>query len=248
MDMRACIAWLRNNRLTLLLWLLGALFVLDVGLIALYLHRGFASTPTTAQIADTTAQIADVMPMVVGAGVLVALLSLTITSRRNASEDFLDSAAELFQRAYDALAQLDNLGRPKNSRLNWLAAARFLRAAENLGNQITEESHKLVYREQREYWRAKLYELIHPTIEAFPADYYAEKPEHVAIGYPTDARAPLSTKSLAVLYRFVRWPEGLEDPIKNEPEFSEQESEHMRSFGPRGLGELLGRVEALKKK
>lgn len=129
--------------------------------------------------------------------------------------------------------------------MNWLASARFLRAAENLGTQITEESHKLVYREQLEYWRAKLHELIYPGTAGFPAEYYAEKPSHM-LTYSRDERPPLSVASLAVLYRFVRWPTGFEDPIKSEPPFSEEEIERMRTFGPRGLGELLAQVRDLK--
>ena len=214
--------------------LLGA----DVLLIAAYVGSALLSNSRTFSLVDLG-------PMLVGAGVLVALISLALTARRNASEDFLESSSQLLERAYTTLAQLDDQGRPKNSRTNWLAAARFLRAAQNLGDQITEQSHKVVFREQLEYWRAKLYELIYPRSTGLPMDYFAEKPEHM-LGYTDRDRPPLSVKSLAVLYRFVRWPVGFEDPIKSEPGFTDEEIERMRAFGPQGLGELLARVKELK--
>jgi len=214
--------------------LLGA----DILLIAAYVGTALVSQSQTFSLVELG-------PMLVGAGVLVALTSLALTARRNASEDYLKSSSQLLERAYTTLPQLDDQGRPRSSRMNWLAAARFLRAAENLGAQITEASHKVVFREQVEYWRAKLYELIYPSSAGFPMDYFAEKPEHF-LGYTNRDRPPLSVKSLAVLYRFVRWPVEFEDPIKAEPGFTDQEVERMRAFGPRGLGELLARVKEFK--
>jgi hypothetical protein len=222
----------------ILLWILMALLGIDVLLIAAYVGSALL-------LNSRTFSLVELGPMLVGAGVLVALISLALTARRNASEDFLESSGQLLERAYTTLAQLDDQGRPQSNRMNWLAAARFLRAAENLGAQITEDSHKVVFREQLEYWRAKLYELIYPSSAGFPMDYFAEKPEHM-LAYTDRDRTPLSIKSLAVLYRFVRWPVGFEDPIKAEPGFTEEEIERMRAFGPRGLGELLARVNDLK--
>ena len=52
--------------------------------------------------------------------------------------------------------------------------------------------------------------------------------------------------SLAVLYRFIRWPEGVEDTIQDEESFSDEEIQKMVSFGPRGLGKLLSELKRLR--
>jgi hypothetical protein len=220
-----------------LLWLLVGLLGIDLLLVTAQLIRAVTS--------GVSVSFGDAGPLLVAAGVFTALVSIALTARRNASKDFLEAAAELLERAHTTLAQLDDKGRPKNSRLNWLASARFLRAAEQVAANISEPSHVKIFREQREYWRARFYDLISPTYDGFPSAYYAEKPEHM-LGHGADVRSPLSERSLTVLYRFVRWPKDFADPIENEPEFTENEIEKMRAFGPRGLGELLASVRGLK--
>lgn len=131
-------------------------------------------------------------------------------------------------------------------RLSWLSAARLIRTAEKLSEGITERNHRLIYREKREYWRTRLYTLIFPTTEGLPASFYAEKPEHM-LGYTGRVRSPLAEKSLAFLYRFVHWPENVPDPIGQEPNFTDEEIERMRSFGPRGLGNLMAAVRQLQR-
>jgi len=62
-----------------------------------------------------------------------------------------------------------------------------------------------------------------------------------------DVREPLSDRSIAVLYRFVRWPMDVEDSFKNEKPFTEEEIEQMKSLGPRGLGELMDELGQIRK-
>ncbi len=68
------------------------------------------------------------------------------------------------------------------------------------------------------------------------------------IAYSGRVRDPLSEKSMAVLYRFIRWPAGLADPIGKEPVFTDDEIERMQAFGPRGLGSLMAEVRTLSRK
>jgi hypothetical protein len=46
----------------------------------------------------------------------------------------------------------------------------------------------------------------------------------------------------------VRWPEGQEDPLKNEEEFTKGEINKMALFGPQGLGALLEDFQELRSK
>ena len=190
---------------------------------------------------------AEVTPFVVALGVLVALVTFSGGQRRQESQDYLESASDLLEKAYRALAdEKDDLGRPLNSRLNWLTAARLITTAQQTSQDISMTSHQLIWVARREYWRGQLYDLIRPA-DDFPSEYFAEKPEHMR-GYVGKVRAPLSESSLAVLYRFIKWPEGLEDPLRNQDKFTEQEIQHMIHFGPKGLGLVLEKVRALSGK
>ena len=186
--------------------------------------------------------VSEVTPPLVAAGVLVALVTLLFNRQRTQSEDYLEHAQDLLEKAYSRLAVLDEKGRPQNKRLNWLTSARLIRTAQAVANKIEEPSHREIWNEQLNYWRGRFYDLIFPNQEGFPSDYYAEKAEHMFVHSGTD-RSPLSVKSLAVLYRFIRWPEGQEDPIRGEPAFTEEEKQRMLTFGPRGLGKLLEQVD-----
>ena len=70
-----------------------------------------------------------------------------------------------------------------------------------------------------------------------------ESPEHFNV-WSGDQRAPLSERSLAYLYRFIKWQEGEGDPVAT-LEFTDEEVEQMRTHGPTGLGQLLTKARAL---
>lgn len=229
-----------ESAMNILIWFTAAVLSVDVLLIGFILVQRVCAEPPIVSILDLG-------PFIISVGVLVAFLTFLFTLRRGRSDDLLNAATDLLEKAYQMLSPTNEEDQPKNDRRAWLSAARLIRAAEKLGARITEESHRLIYRENREYWRARFYDLIFPSIEGLPSTFYAERPEHM-ISHPLDVRAPLSEKSIAFLYRFVRWPKGLEDPIRDEPNFTEEEVERMCTFGPRGLGNLLVSVRQLRQK
>lgn len=224
--------------MNILIWFTAAALTVDVLLIGTILVQRVCAAPPIASILDLG-------PFIISIGVLVALLTFLFTLRRGRSDDLLKAATDLLEKAYQTLSPAAEAAQPPNDRRAWLSAARLISTAEKIGERITEASHRLIYREKREYWRARLYDLLFPSTEGLPSTFYAEQPEHM-IGHSDDVRAPLSEKSIAVLYRFVRWPEGLADPIGDEPDFTAEEIERMRTFGPRGLGNLLARVRHLR--
>jgi hypothetical protein len=90
-----------------------------------------------------------------------------------------------------------------------------------------------------------VYDLIFPSVpEGLPSSFYADKPEHM-ISHSSEARDPLSEKSLAYMYRFVQWPQEKVDPIGEEPIFTDVEIDKMRTFGPRGLGNLIAEARRI---
>lgn len=221
-----------------LLIIVAVTLALDAGLIAGVLISRLLCPPNSLSLLD-------IGPLFVAAGVLIALVTFLANLNRARSQDVLEAATDLLEKAYEKLAPHGDSTQPSNRRLTWLSAARLIATAERLEKHLTEPSHQLIYREKREHWRTRLYELIFPSIEGLPSSFYAENPEHM-IAYSGQVRDPLSEKSLAYLYRFVRWPEGLPDPLGDESPFTDEEIDRMQSFGPRGLGNLLAEVRRLR--
>jgi hypothetical protein len=224
--------------MTVIIWAAVTLLLADAALIAWLL---------TLRALDPIAKtgVADIAPLVVLAGVVTAILAFLFNLRRARSEDVLEAAADLLQKGHDAL--LSRTGDLTDRRHAWLSAARLIATAETLSKDMPEPSHKVIYEQKKEYWRGRLYDLIFPKVpEGLPATFYAEKPEHM-IAYSGDVRDPLSEKSLAFLYRFIGWPADRPDSIGKEPIFSDAEIERMRTFGPRGLGNLINDARSFAK-
>lgn len=226
--------------MTTALWIIAALLALDAGALALVLYCRLASAPAAVSVSDLG-------PFIAIAGVLTALVAFLFNLRRGRSTDILEAATDLLEKGYASLESEKDSPTPTSRRLAWLTAARLIATAEMLEKKITEPSHREVYVQKREYWRTRLYELIFPSSpEGLPGSFYADKPEHM-IAHLAQEREPLSERSLAFLYRFIRWPDETSDPIGKVTAFTEEEIAHMQSFGPRGLGNLLSAVRQLKK-
>jgi hypothetical protein len=222
------------------LWCCALLLCLAIGLII--------GAVLTALAGHST--FTDVLPQLtvlgVLSGALVALAALLINLTRGRSHDNLMNTIDLLERAYQVLAQSDPSGVPPNRRENWIAAARFLKSAEDLSGQIVEPSHRRVYEDRLLHWRLRFHDLIQPTDEGFPETYFAERTRDV-FAWGQRTRPPLALASLAVLYRFIRFPESYADPLKKEPLFSSEEIHRMKTFGPKALGRHLVRVEEARK-
>jgi hypothetical protein len=196
-------------------------FLLWFCLLALIVDGVLVAAVLILRLQAGTASITDLAPTLIVAGVLTALISFSANLRRARSDDLMKAATELLEKAFEELVpDSAKPNEPSNERLSWLSAARLISTAEKLSKRISEESHRLIYQEKREYWRTRLHLLIFPTTAGLPSSFYAEKPEHM-IGYIGLVRPPLEEKSLAFLYRFIRWPDGLSDPIAAEPLFSD---------------------------
>ena len=214
-----------------LLWSIAILLAADVILITVVFIQRFSNSTSTASILE-------ISPLIVAAGVMIALLTFLITSHRSRSEDFLKVATDRCEKAYETFCPDQGADLLPNYRQAWLNVARIISTAEKVGARITQKSHRLIFREIREYWRARFFDSICPSVEGLPSSYYAEEPSHMN-AYMGGDRPPIDEKSLAFMYRFVRWPENVEDPISSEPTFTDEEINRMCTFGRRGLGNLM---------
>lgn len=171
----------------------------------------------------------------------LAALGFIYNIRRHLSEDYYKEAKEQLSKAYEVLNHFKD-GQLNNDRLRWLTTARMLSVSIMLSKKIMMSSHKLMYREEKQFWRLKFHDLV----VDFPSDFYAESPEHMIMQSGYD-RAPIAEASLVEIYDFMKWPEDYIDPL-HDKKFSEEDIKRMTIFGPRGLGDLLKAQRALKKK
>jgi hypothetical protein len=204
------------------------LILLIAGMIALV-------TLITTQVAGSALLEIDKYCYPPFATLLVALAALVVwiwNVRRQYSEDMFRQCQIFFEKSFETLNVLDDAGLPENSRMQWLTSARLLKQAQKIGAQIELKSHRILYKEIEEYWRSKYYDLVEPHGEGFPEDYFRRQSNR-----SSDPRIlPLDISSLAVIFRFTQLHD---EPLENEPRFSDDEIRRMRKVGPRGLGRFL---------
>lgn len=172
----------------------------------------------------------------VSVGVYIAIWKLVLDQKWRQSEVYLEQAKELFEKSFQLLRKNPQTNYPENDRYLWLSSARLLLAALSLGKQITDPSHKDTFREYVDYWRVQFNDLLNPRGSKKPDKYYYYE-EGALCGWTRDQRAPLSEKSLTVIYRFMEWPDGVHDRIADEPNFSDQELSRLELLGITGLYE-----------
>lgn len=209
-------------------WVL--LILLIAGMIALV-------TLITTQVAGRSLLEIDKYYYPPFATLLVALAALVVwiwNVRRQYSEDMFRECQPFFEKSFETLNVLDDAGRPVNSLMQWLTAARLLKQAKTIGAKIEIKSHRDLYRDIEAYWRARYHDLLSHG-ERFPETYFSRQPNH-----SRDARIlPLDLTSLAVIFRFAIWPEGQPDPLDGEPRLLENEIRYWRIVGHHGLASYI---------
>jgi len=171
----------------------------------------------------------------------LAALGYVYNIRRHLSEDYYKEAKDQLSKAYENLSHYKD-GMLDNDRLRWLTTARMISVSNMLSKKIMMSSHKIINREDRQFWRIKFSNIV----EDFPAKFYAEKPEHLMM-HAGHERSPIAEASLVEIYDFMKWPDDYVDPLYDK-RFSNEEIERMTIRGPRGLGYLLKAHRELKKK
>lgn len=177
--------------------------------------------------------------------VVVALWQSQGARKESASKTYFERAESAIRVAVqDFLARTDDDGGPVNDRRHWLNFARAIKTAQQLASRIEMPELKQVWNETEHYWRERVYDVLKPELDSYPADYYgytteADRIKNFAF-LPKSDRAALSEASLVVVYRWVKWPENRPDSIDRNLKFTDEEIEKMELFGPRGLSTYVG--------
>lgn len=183
----------------------------------------------------------------VGTGVFFALFVYLRDSQWRKSESYLKNSENLIEKAFKEFTRsLDEQGRPSgNRRRLWLDVSRLILASQRIGSFISEPSHKAIYQEVEIFWKYKFLEVLKPEYDdIFDENYF--NAEHHQCRDPFEHKGSISELSLRVIYRFIKLPAGLNDPLKALPPFSRPEIDEMMRMGPRPVALLLKRSYRLQ--
>jgi hypothetical protein len=131
--------------------------------------------------------------------------------------NYFNHAIESLKRAYETLAGGQSALEPVRDRLAWLSCARLLLSAKEVANQISISSQGLlaVYDGESEHWRRRFYELLNPTTGGRVGTRLAFFSEQELTG-----GGPIEERSIRVIFEFMDWPEGRQDPIDSVPKYT----------------------------
>ena len=188
-------------------WLVGTLIAITIILLIYIILNSIYVIQNREKLS-----LAALNQLLVSIGVFIATISLAHNMMLKNSEEYLKKAKSMLEEAYEVLSQKGDDGKPKNDRYNWITAARLIYKAQKLSKKLIFNWQKEIYIEYEQYWRWKFWGLLEMDSGSFPLYYFTEDIESSQVWRP-EQRAPISIKSITVVYRFLRWPKGVEDPL-----------------------------------
>jgi hypothetical protein len=191
-----------------------------------------------------------------GIALVAALISyftqgtVSLRSKIGESENLAVSGAlELLEEAFQAISRSVEQGR--RSRIDWLTAARSIRIAKQLVEQVEDPTRKALALERQLLYRQRIRSILSPLetgdLDGLPESFFADSPNDYRSFICSKGKLdPIAESSLVEIYRFAQWPDGFTDVLEKDLIFSEPEIDRMVSFGPRCLGRLMAEVHRLR--
>lgn len=188
------------------------------------------------------------------AALLVSLASVMFTYIKNhddaavrRSREYLDASNQLLRSAYEEFSEArsdDWSGLPKPSRLLWLRVARQIQESTDLAARITEKTHGVLSNQARGYWRGRFRDLLEP-LKTVSITYFVEDANAIVVP-GRNQRMCINEKSIRVILDFLKWPEGMPDPMEPVEQYTEAEVEKMWLFDSRPVAEFLQASAAMR--
>ena len=190
--------FLKKHWLTIII----VLTLLLAGIFEFYYSKSFVETT------KVVSSLALILSMIIALNLYISTTTRhNDEDKRNASKKFLDESINLLERIYETFTYNDETrthnSLPRTDRYLWLTVARMILKYEKIKNQITDPYDKIIIQEHEEYWRFRLYNIFnqHPELSN---DYFSGGEE---LG------EELEYRSILVVFDFMKWKDGIEDPI-----------------------------------
>lgn len=192
----------------------------------------------------TPADCIQVVIMFFIAGTMVAgIRSHNHEKEYSQSATNLGSALSLIDRAADVLV-VD--GKLTNDRVAWVTCARLIARVEALSRKITTETHNLIFEAERDFQRHKFRDLLKLDGKDLNGAFFCGGDQGQTIGefvsspaHPNGGRSWIPTRIINVVYTFMSFPEGYEDPLRASDEFGAKERNRLFRLGDGGVREYL---------
>lgn len=176
--------------------------------------------------------------------------TVSLRSKISESEHLAVSGSlELLEEAVQKLSRSVEQGR--RSRIDWLTAARNIRIAKQLVEQVQDPARKALALEREFLYRQRIRNILSPLetgdLDGLPECFFASSPsDYTGFICTTGKLDPIAESSLVEIYRFAQWPDGVKDVLEKDLVFSEAEIDRMVNFGPRCLGHLMAEAHRLR--
>jgi len=198
-----------------------------------------------SQASMAAADFSSFTPLFLSFGTLVALIAFLWNAIYTNSADYLKESERFYEKAFSVLQfGADEHGAEKNSS-RWISAARLLIIAQATGNKAMLRAHKNLHRDLQHFWRIRFRDLVVPSVgkppsfrETFSGADYAQT---ILSGGEV-----LDKRSVAVIIRFIEWPDRQADSLENIKRLSNKELEGVRKISPK-LFEYLKKAGCLSK-
>lgn len=184
-----------------------------------------------------------VIMLFIAGTMIVAMVSHAHGKSYLHSETNLERALSLINRAAEVIIVGDQL---TNDRVAWVTCARLLTRAEDLSRKITTETHRLIFEGERDFWRHKFRDLLRPGGNDLRGSFFCGGKlgetigEAVAGGDGPDAgKKWIPPQIINVIYVFMSFPEGYEDPLRASDTFGKKERDRLAMLGYEGVHDYL---------
>ncbi len=159
------------------------------------------------------------------------------------SETNLTGAISLVDRAA-LILQPD--GVLTNDRVAWVTCARLITRAEALKNKITTETHRQIFEAEHDLRRHYFLDLLKQDGKALTGAFFCGGNSTRSIGdtvtdslHPENGSIWIPERIINVVYKFMSFPDGYEDPLDISARFSEKERRRLGLLGYDGIKEYV---------
>lgn len=209
-------------------------------LVCILFMWGGALKVQTMQLADC---IQVVIMLFIAGTMVVGIRSYRHEKEYSQSATNLGSALSLIDRAASVLA---SDGKLTNDRVAWVTCARLISRAEALSSKITTETHNLIFEAERDFQRHKFRDLLRLDGDEICGAFFCGGAQGQTIGdvvtspaHPDGGRSWIPTRIINVVYNFMSFPEGYEDPLRTSEDFGVKERNRLFNLGHEGVREYL---------